>query len=881
MGEKERLAEDRTQKSYWKRWGPYLSARQWGTVREDYSEDGNAWEYFTYDMARYRAYRWGEDGIGGISDNYQRICFALTLWNRNDAILKERFFGLIPSQGNHGEDVKELYYYLDNTPSHSYMKFLYKYPHGKFPYEELIETNHKRGKEDPEFEIYDTDAFKDDRYFDVFIEYAKASSEDIFIRITVENRSEDAHPLDLLPTLWARNTWSWGDEEFGKPQLKKSSSSAEYSSCDIDVPSLGKRVLYSKGGPTLLFTENETNITKISESKNIAYAKDGIHEYIVEGKEGSVNPQNEGTKMACHYSLDVPGKSSQVIELRLTDKLNLNDPFKEIEEVFSARKKEADEFYNALVSEKLSDDLRAIQRQAFAGMLWSKQFYFYVIEEWLQGDAHSLPVLPPRTGVRNEHWKHVYSRDILSVPDKWEYPWFAVWDGAFHAYVFAVIDPDFAKKQLTLLIREWYMNPNGQLPAYEWDFSDVNPPVQAWAIWRVYKIDRKIAGKEDLLFLESGFQKLIMNFTWWVNRKDSDGKNVFNGGFLGMDNISVFNRSEHLPEGGTLYQSDATSWMGNYCLTMLTMALELSKDNLSYEDIASKFYLHFLHIAEAINQTKDGSYPLWDEEDGFYYDVFQTKDGRHFPLKVRSMVGLVPLLAVTTINSEDLERSPGFKKRMEWFIEHRYDLCEKVACMKTPGIEGRRILSLLDAKQLKRVLEKLLDENEFLSPHGIRSISKIHDNNPYVLEIDGESYSVDYEPAESTSDLFGGNSNWRGPIWFPLNILLIESLQKYHYYYGDDFKVEFPTGSGHFISLWEVSCELSRRLTSIFSKDEEGKRPLYANRDKFQNDPHFQDHILFYEYFHGNTGEGLGASHQTGWTGTIAKLIKQISDYEK
>lgn len=873
--ERIRLDQNEKRTHYWKRWGPYVSGRQWGTVREDYSDKGEAWDYFTHDMARYRAYRWGEDGIGGLCDNHQKLCFALSLWNKKDPILKERYFGLAPSEGNHGEDIKELYYYIDNTPTHSYMKFLYKYPQEAFPYEELIQRNKEAGKGKSEVEIYDTKAFEEDRYFDVFIEYAKDGPEDIYIRITVENRCDDSHPIDLLPTLWCRNTWFWKEEK-QKPHLKMVRTNA----CHIQIPSLGERMLYARGEPSPLFTENETNGAKANCKSVSEYFKDGIHEYIVEKKETSINPHNEGTKMAFHYCLDIPGKSKHLVELRLTDQLNDENPFAKIDEVFEARKKEADLFYESVIPKTLSEDHQRIQRQALAGMLWNKQFYFYVIREWLNGDKDFCPALPGKDKGRNVNWVHVYSRDVLSVPDNWEYPWFALWDSAFHNFVYATIDPDFAKQQLTVLTREWYMNPNGQLPAYEWNFSDVNPPVHAWATWRVYKIEEHLKKQADAFFLERTFQKLIMNFTWWINRKDSKGKNIFEGGFLGMDNISVFNRSEQLPKGGTLYQSDATSWMGMYCLTMLTIATELTKTDPSYEDIASKFYQHFLHIAGAINYTSKDGTPLWNEEDGFYYDIFTTNDGQCYPIKVRSMVGLVPLLAVSTLEQEDLDRMKGFKYRMDWYLDHRYNLCEQVANMQRPGLEGRRLLSFVDSDRLKKILNKLLDENEFLSPHGIRSVSKFHQKNPFVLQIDDSSYSVDYEPAESSTELFGGNSNWRGPIWFPLNILIIESLQKYHHYYGNDFKVEFPTGSGHYLNLWEISCELSRRLVSLFAKDEQGRRPIYANREKFQTDPHFNDYILFNEYFHGDTGEGLGASHQTGWTGTIAKLLKQIGEYQ-
>ncbi|MGH7849611.1 MAG: MGH1-like glycoside hydrolase domain-containing protein [Thermodesulfobacteriota bacterium] len=877
--EEMKLEEDRNKKAHWRRWGPYLSERQWGTVREDYSPYGAAWDYFSHEHARSRAYRWGEDGIGGISDNHQRLCLALALWNGKDGILKERVFGLTGSEGNHGEDVKEYYYYLDNTPSHSYMKYLYKYPQEAFPYSKLVDENKRRDKHDLEYELIDTGVFDDNRYFDILIEYSKASSDDVLIKITAVNRGPESAPLHLLPTLWFRNTWSWNGG--AKPSLNTAGSDKARNRVDADHPTLGNRWLYIENPDEILFTENETNTEKLFGIKNASpYVKDGINDYIVDGKKEAVNPAGTGTKMSAHYALEIPGGGTKIIRLRLADSNKLASPFgPEFEKVFEDCKQEADEFYERINPFNASEEIKAVQRQAFAGMLWTKQYYYYVIEDWLKGDPnHPSPPDERRNG-RNREWTHLYNDDILSMPDKWEYPWFAAWDLAFHTIPLAIIDPEFAKRQLTLLTREWYMHPNGQIPAYEWAFGDVNPPVHAWAAWRVYNIEKKMYGRKDIRFLESVFQKLLLNFTWWVNRKDREGRNVFEGGFLGLDNIGVFDRSAQLPTGGHIEQADGTSWMGMYCLNMLAIALELAKENPSYEDIASKFYEHFLYIAKAMNLLSGDMDGLWNEEDGFYYDVLHLPDGKHLPMKVRSMVGLIPLFAIQTLEPEVLDSLKGFNGRLAWFIENRPDLRENVACMKTIGMRERRLLSIVDKDKLRRVLGKMLDESEFLSPYGIRALSRYHKENPYRFQVNGNEYRVDYEPAESTSGLFGGNSNWRGPIWFPVNYLIIESLQKFHYYLGDDFKVECPTGSGNYLSLWEVAGEISRRLTRTFLKDDKGRRPVFGGTEKFQTDPEWRDYIPFHEYFHGDNGAGVGASHQTGWTGLVAKLIQQTSEY--
>ncbi len=875
--EEQRLTESRARTKHWKRWGPYLSERAWGTVREDYSPHGSAWDYFPHDHARSKAYRWGEDGLGGICDRQQNICFALALWNGRDPFLKERLFGLTGSQGNHGEDVKEYYFYLDSTPTHSYMKFLYKYPQAEFPYRQLLEENQRRGKRELEFELLDTGIFDDNRYFDVFAEYAKADAEDILIQITVANRGAETAEIHLLPTIWFRNTWSWGDEAT-KPELKQAkavtgSSVAELNHSYYPTP----RKLFCDGSPELLFTENETNKRRLYGAENDSpFSKDGINDFIVHGQTDAVNPAKVGTKAAAHYRLTLAPGESKTIKLRLTDNTSLSKPFgKDFDKLFAERTKEADEFYATLAPTDVSEDARNVQRQAFAGMLWSKQFYHYDLNRWLNGDPEQPAPPSERQSGRNSTWNHLYNADVISMPDKWEYPWYAAWDLAFHCIPLALVDADFAKEQLVLMLREWYMHPNGQIPAYEWAFGDVNPPVHAWASWRVYKVDKKRTGKGDTQFLERVFHKLLLNFNWWVNRKDAEGKNIFQGGFLGLDNIGVFDRSSALPTGGHIHQSDATSWMGMYCLNLLTIALELAKDNPAYEDVASKFFEHFVYICHAMNHVGCSDVELWDEDSGFYYDVLHLPNGDHLPMRVRSMVGLTPLFAVETLHSELIDRLPGFKKRMMWFIENRPDFGQHVE--KRTGDDGqeRWFLSLVNRDRLPKVLRYMLDEGEFLGPHGIRAVSRHHLENPYVLHVNGAEHRVDYEPAESSTGLFGGNSNWRGPVWFPVNFLLIESLQKFHFFLGNDFKVEFPHGSNQHENLWQVAGEISRRMTHIFLRDGEGKRPVFGGSDKFQTDEHWRNNVLFYEYFHGDNGAGIGASHQTGWTGLVAKLIQQ------
>ena len=871
-----RLQENRQRKQNWKRWGPYLAERQWGTVREDYSAYGNAWEYLPHEHARSRAYRWGEDGIGGISDRHQFICFALSLWNRKDAILKERLFGLTGNEGNHGEDVKEYYFYLDSTPTHSYMKFLYKYPQAEFPYARLVEENRRRGRRDLELELIDTGLFDQNRYFDVLIEYAKAEPDDILIRIEAINRGPDPAPLHLLPTIWFRNTWSWGLDE-RKPRLRRDPA-AEMATIRLEHHYYGSRWLHCEGAAELLFTENETNHSRLFNFENASpYVKDGFNDYIVHEVKTAVNPGAHGTKGAAHYHAMVEPGRSFAVRLRLSDgaeasKRALNGNF---DQIMSRRREEADDFYETVIPEGIDPDRQNIMRQALGGLLWSKQFYHYDVERWLKGDPGSEPPHQRLNG-RNKEWRHLYNADIISMPDKWEYPWYAAWDLAFHCIALALVDSDFAKEQLLLMTREWYMHPNGQLPAYEWAFGDVNPPVHAWAAWRVYKVEMKRRGEGDRGFLERIFQKLLLNFTWWVNRKDAAGRNVFQGGFLGLDNIGVFDRSAPLPTGGQIEQSDATSWMGMYCLNMLAIALELAKENPVYEDVASKFFEHFVYICEAMNNLGGERIELWNDKDGFYYDVLHTPDGRRDPLKVRSMVGLIPLFAVETLDPAIVDRLPGFKRRMQWFIENRPGLGNHIEIDSSD--EGpRRFLSLVNRQRLKPVLRYMLDESEFLSPYGIRAVSRYHLEHPYRLAVNGMEYRVDYEPAESSTGVFGGNSNWRGPVWFPVNYLLIESLQKFHFFLGDNFKVECPRGSGKMMNLWQVAGEISQRLTQIFTRNASGRRPVFGAAEKFQNDPHWRDLMLFYEYFHGDNGAGIGASHQTGWTALVAKLIQQYS----
>ncbi len=869
--EERRLRESRERTSHWKRWGPYLSERQWGTVREDYSAKGEAWDYFPHDQARSRAYRWGEDGIAGISDRHQYTCFSVALWNERDPILKERMFGLTGSQGNHGEDVKEYYFYLDSTPTHSYMRYLYKYPQAEYPYAKLIEEGRRRSRKEPEYELLDTGVFNENRYFDVQVEYAKDGPEDILIRIRVANHGPEAANLRLLPSLWFRNTWSWGDAG-PRPHLRAGGSNR----IDLEQPYTAVKHLFAEGSPELLFTENNTNMRRIFNFDDGAeYVKDGINNYIVHGDHGAVNPSQSGTKAAAHYRMTIAAGDVQTVRLRLTD----GDVFLEnFDEVFDARIHEANEFYSNVLPPELGDDSRNIMRQSLGGMLWSKQFYHFDIKRWLDGDPGQPPPPPERRKGRNKDWQSLYNDDVISMPDKWEYPWYAAWDLAFHTVALALVDSDFAKEQLVLITREWYMHPNGQLPAYEWAFGDVNPPVQAWAAWRVYKIEKKRRGVGDREFLEKIFHKLLLNFTWWVNRKDADGRNIFQGGFLGLDNIGVFDRSAPLPTGGVIEQSDATSWMGMYCLNLLAIALELAKENSAYEDVASKFFEHFVHICHAMNLFGDSVIELWDEQDGFFYDVLLLPNGEPYPLKVRSMVGLVPLFAVETLSADILTNLKGFDRRMRWFIKNRPELSNHIDSSPDPLGGEKRFLSLVNKDRLRSILRYMLDENEFLSPYGIRALSRFHKDHPYVMNVNGHEHRVDYEPAESSSGLFGGNSNWRGPVWMPVNFLLIESLQKFHYYLGDEYKVECPTGSGKMLTLWEVSLELSRRLTRIFEKDEHGRRPVYGATEKFQTDQGWRDMILFYEYFHGDNGAGIGASHQTGWTGLVAKLIQQAGD---
>jgi hypothetical protein len=876
--EHNRLEESRDRKSHWKRWGPYVSERAWGTVREDYSANGDAWGYVSHDAARSKAYRWNEEGIAGICDRHQRICFALALWNEKDPILKERIFGLTGAEGNHGEDVKEYYFYLDSTPTHSYMKYLYKYPQVEFPYARLIDENRRRGKDDPEFELIDTGIFDDDRYFDIVVEYAKASPEDLLIRISATNRGPDPARLRLLPTIWFRNTWSWSPGT-PKPRMAKGPNGRPGTVVHVDDPLYGRRYLYLENKPQVLFTENETNNRRLYDAPGPALCKDGINDFVVNGQIDAVNAESEGTKAAPDYRFTVAAGETVTIKLRFTDQdwPAAKDPLNgEFDRVFVTRKLEADEFYNTVIPDELSDDAKNVMRQSFAGLLWSKQFYHYVQREWLQGDPAGPPPPQERKKGRNHDWPHLYNADVISMPDKWEYPWYAAWDLAFHCVPLALVDAEFAKEQLVLLTREWYMHPNGQLPAYEWALGDVNPPVHAWAAWRVYKIDKKLRGEGDRAFLTKIFHKLMLNFTWWVNRKDAEGMNIFQGGFLGMDNIGLFDRSAPLPTGGHLEQSDGTSWMAMYTLNLLAIAFELAKEDPAYEDVASKFWEHFLYIADAMCHHEGQS--LWNEEDGFFYDVLHAGEERT-PIRVRSMVGLIPLFGVETLDSELLDRMPSFKRRMEWFIDNRPDLTANLACMRTAGENERRLLAIADADKLRQILKYMLDENEFLSPYGIRSLSRHHAENPYGLELGGAAHHVGYEPGESRTNLFGGNSNWRGPIWFPVNFLLVEALQRFHHYFGADFKVECPTGSGRYLTLWEVAAEISRRLSSVFLTDaDDSRRPVFGEYRKFQNDPNWHDLIPFHEYFHGDTGAGIGASHQTGWTALVAKLLQQSGE---
>ena len=885
--EHRRLDEDRTRTGNWKRWGPYLSERQWGTVREDYSADGDCWNYLPHDHARSRAYRWGEDGLLGITDRECRLCFALALWNGRDPVLKERLFGVTNPEGNHGEDVKEDYFYLDSTPTHSYMRALYKYPQSEFPYARIVEENRRRDRGDREFEIGDTNVFDGGRYFDVFAEYAKDSPDDILIRLTIHNRADEPAPLHLLPTLWFRNTWNWGRTGEGYLSEPPAITAIDDSTIEAAHPTLGVFRLSadarsSAPAPRLIFTDNETNIERLFDAPNTSgFVKDAFHDYVIGGARDKVNPARRGTKAAFHYEFVVPAHGSTIVRLRLRHKPDavdsLDAPFANFDETFGVREQEAAEFYRAILPENLNEERRAIVKQAYAGLLWSKQFYHYAVREWIEGDP-SQPPPPParhaRHSGRNAEWRHLFNRDVVSVPDKWEYPWYAAWDLAFHMLPLAQVDPDFAKNQLILFLREWYMHPNGQMPAYEFAFSDVNPPVHAWAAWRVYKITAE-NGNRDRSFLERVFQKLLINFTWWVNRKDAEGNNIFSGGFLGLDNIGVFDRSQPLPSGSQLEQADGTAWMGFYCLTMLSMALELAREDPVYEDIASKFFEHFIGIVDAINNL--GETGLWNEADGFYYDEITT-DNRPTPLRVRSMVGIIPLFAVEVLDEDLIGRLPGFAKRLRWFVENRQDLAHHIAYFAGDGcVPGRRLLAIPSEERLRRVLGYLLDESEFLADHGVRSLSRFHLGQPYAFPLGGREFRIGYEPGESESQLFGGNSNWRGPIWFPVNYLLIESLERYHYFYGDRFKVECPAGSGVMMTLAEVARELSRRLATLFTSGEDGRAAWQGDDDRFARDPHWRGLTLFHEYFDGDTGRGLGASHQTGWTALVARLIEDAA----
>ncbi|MBE3560169.1 MAG: glucosidase [Ktedonobacteraceae bacterium] len=875
----------------WLRWGPYLSERAWGTVREDYSADGNAWDYFPHDMARSRAYRWNEDGLAGISDDKGQLCFALALWNGRDPILKERLFGLSGPQGNHGEDVKEVYFYLDSTPTHSYMRMLYKYPQAAFPYQQLIDENRRRGKTLPEFELVDTGVFANDRYFDLFVEYAKADPDDILVRITAINRGPEAAPLALLPTLWFRNTWSWGKDS-SHPLLRQGRCRQEDNPAGADLFSIealhhqpGSYTLFCENCDELLFTENETNMQRLyGVPASTPYVKDAFHEYLIQGNHAAVNPARTGTKAAFLFQRELAAGATLTLRLRLRKSTVTGEqagvveqpaPFADFDTIFELRQREADEYYATLQPAGLDEETRRVQRQALAGMLWSKQFYHFIVEQWLQGDPTQPTPPPERANGRNAGWRHLYNERVMSMPDKWEYPWYASWDLGFHCLPLALVDSTFAKSQIDLLLREWYMHPNGQLPACEWSFDDVNPPVIAWAAWQVYTIDREQHGSADRMFLESVFHKLLLNFTWWVNRKDSAGKNIFQGGFLGLDNIGVFDRSAPLPTGGHLEQSDSTSWMGMFCLNMLTIALELALTNPVYEDIALKFFEHFLAIAAAMNNIAGEGIHLWDDEDEMFYDVLSLPDGNRLPLKIRSLVGLIPLCAVTVLEPEVLRALPRFNYHLTWYLTHRPELTRLVAHWQESERGVRRLLALVRGHRMKRLLRHMLDPEEFLSDYGIRSLSRYHAAHPYVLHFNGSAHSVAYEPAESHTGIFGGNSNWRGPIWFPINYLLIESLRTFARYYSDDFTVECPTGSGRYLSLQAIADELSQRLIRLFLPDKQGKRPCYGNGTWPQCDPHWRDYLLFHENFNGDTGEGLGANHQTGWTGLVAMLIQQ------
>ncbi len=868
--EKKRLIEDRDRLKNWRQWGPYLTDRQWGTVREDYSSNGDAWNYVSHDMARSKAYRWGEEGIAGISDDQQLVCVSLALWNKKDPILKERFFGLTNPEGNHGEDVKELYYYLDSTPTHSFMRMLYKYPHHEFPYASLVQENAKRGKQDREFELIDTGIFNGNRYFDIEVAYAKGDANDILIQITISNRGAESASIDVLPTIWFRNTWAWGNDAY-KPEIYLDDKNV----MKVSHQKLGDYYFYCDTKSEAVFCGNETNTFRLYQHYTEGSFKDGINDYVVFDHPGTINKVHKGTKAAFRADWVISPGESRIMRLRLAPHY-LPKPFLQFDALFEKRRHEADEFYADLQKSIPNEEDRQIQRQALAGMLWSKQFYHYDLDVWLKGDPYQPAPSPERKRARNYEWDHLHNSDIISMPDKWEYPWYAAWDLAFHAIPFALIDPEFAKNQLLLLTKEWYMHPNGQLPAYEWSFSDVNPPVHAWAAWRVYKIDCKLQdGKADRKFLEEIFHKLLLNFTWWVNKKDNNGNNIFQGGFLGMDNIGVFDRSsKQLPTGGFIEQSDGTSWMAMFTLNMLRISLELAKENPTYQSLATKFFEHFLYIAGAIANVNNEGINLWDDEDEFFYDVLHLPNNERIKLKVRSMVGLIPLFAIEVLDEDIFQQMPEFTARLDWFLQNRPDLANLISRWGERGKNQRHLLSLLRGHRMKRLLKRMLDEQEFLSPYGVRSMSRTHLHNPYILHANGSEFSVRYQPGEGDSYLFGGNSNWRGPVWFPVNYLIIESLQRFHHYYGDDFKIEHPTGSGNLLTLREIAFDLSQRMINLFKKDSSGNRPIHGDHPVFQTDPHFHEHLLFHEYFDGDTGRGLGANHQTGWTGLVAKLIQ-------
>jgi len=873
--EQSRLQQARQGTSDWKKWGPYLSERQWGTVREDYSQDGNAWDYFSHDQARSRAYHWGEDGLAGISDDRQRLCFSISLWNGKDPILKERCFGLTNSESNHGEDVKEYYFYLDSTPTHSYMKYLYKYPHAAFPYNDLVTTSKGRNRGDMEYELLDTGIFDSDRYFDVFVEYAKQSAEDILIQISISNRGPESATLHVLPTLLFRNTWTWWPDTV-KPSLKKAGSKKDAAIIAASHDQLGDRYLYCEGNTELLFTENETNNERIFGTPNASpFVKDGINNYVVNGKKDVVNPQGTGTKAAAHYSITVGAGQTAKIRLRLTDlaPTTVSDPFAGFDEIMQSRQKDADEFYQAITPERVSKDEALVMRQALAGMLWSKQYFAFDLHKWLL--EHGVDSMRPgQKSMRNSDWFHMVNEHVISMPDKWEYPWYAAWDLAFHSIALSAVDVDFAKEQLDLMLQMSYLHPTGQIPAYEWNFSDVNPPVHAFSTIFLYRTEQALKGEGDLDFLARSFSKLMLNFSWWVNRKDRYGKNLFEGGFLGLDNIGVFDRSAALPTGGHLEQADGTAWVSLFCQNMLEISVELAAHNPALEDMALKFADHFLLVAHAMNQVGDGG--MWDEEDGFYYDVLRLPDGTATRLKVRSMVGLLPICATTVIEPWQRERVPMVAEVLRDRLRRMPELRESIHPTGAGhlGYADRGIIALVNPERLRRILTRMLDENEFLSPYGIRALSRYHADHPYVFNTGGQDYRVNYLPAESDTGMFGGNSNWRGPVWMPVNVLLLRALLSFYCFYGDNFKIECPTGSGKLMNLFEVAQEISNRLKKIFLRDQSGRRPVYGGSEKFQTDPHWKDYVLFYEYFHGDNGAGLGASHQTGWTGLVAKLIE-------